>query len=218
MKIWIISDTHGFHNKLIIPQCDIVIHCGDFTNKHNPFENELEARNFLEWYKVLPIKNKVLVCGNHDGSCFKGLVKREEYPELIWLEHETANVEGLNIFGSPYTPRFGDWYYTYKRNVAKVYWDHIPDDTDILVTHGPPKGILDLTEDLNGNLTRIGCKSLLNRVKELPNIFLHVFGHCHSEKDIYNNGIYENWGIKFVNASCYNHHTKEFYQGKTIET
>jgi Icc-related predicted phosphoesterase len=195
-----------------------MIHCGDFTNKHNPYENELEARNFLEWYKILPIKNKVLVCGNHDGSCFKGLVKKEEYPELIWLEHETANVEGLNIFGSPYTPRFGDWYYTYKRNIAKVYWDHIPNNIDILVTHGPAKTILDLTEDKEtNNLVQVGCKSLYNRVMEVKPV-IHCFGHIHQEKNCNNYGIYQKSisDTKFINASCLNHHTGEINQGHIV--
>jgi Icc-related predicted phosphoesterase len=217
MKIFVTSDTHMCHNKLIIPQCDIMIHCGDFTNKHNPYENELEARNFLEWYKVLPIKNKILISGNHDASCFKGLVKREEYPELIWLEHETANIEGLNIFGSPYSPIYGNWYYTYKRGRSKTYWDSIPDNIDIIAVHTMPKGCLDLTKDLDDNLIQVGCKGLLNRVLEVKPKIGFFGGHLHNEKDITNFGMVSKQGVKIYNCSMINHHKpEEFNQGHLI--
>jgi Icc-related predicted phosphoesterase len=219
MRLWCFSDTHTFHNKLSIPEVDIMIFAGDCSNSRNPYENELETRRFLEWYSILPCDNKVYIDGNHSTHSLKRLIRKEEYPNLIWLEHESANVKGLNIFGSPYTPRYGtDWAFNYKRNVAKVYWDSIPDNTNVIVTHGPCKGMLDLTDDKDsGNLVQVGCKALYNRVMEV-NPSLHIFGHIHSENGINNYGIYKgNYKTTFVNASCLNHHTAEIYNGHILE-
>lgn len=219
MIIWILSDTHMRHAELVVPQADMVIHCGDFSNKANPYENEIEARNFLEWYKVLPIETKILICGNHDTSCFKKLIRREEYSEIIWLEHETANVKGLNIFGSPYSPRYGDWAYMYKRNRGDVYWSSIPENTDILICHTMPKGILDLCDDERDRKFpyQAGCKALYNRIIELKHLKLFCGGHLHSTSKFHNFGILKHKGIDFINAACYNHGKDTVNQGHLIE-
>lgn len=217
MKIWTFSDTHTYHNQLNIPEADIVIFSGDESNNSNPYLNEVEARKFFEWYKVLPFKHKIYIPGNHSTAVSNKLIRREEYPELIWLEHETANVEGIKIFGSPYTPAYGkSWAYMRKRNQMKVVWDTLPNDIQILITHGPPKGILDLTRDLDNNLVQAGCKSLFNKVLEIEPA-VHIFGHLHDESGIFNSGILEKFGIKFINASCLNHKEKSFSQGHIIE-
>jgi Icc-related predicted phosphoesterase len=153
-------------------------------------------------------------------AIFNKLIRKEEYPKLIFLEHESANIEGLNIFGSPFSPRFGDWAYMYKRNIGKEVWSSIPDNTQILITHSPPKSILDLTDDMEtGNLVQMGCKSLYNRVLELG-IDYHIYGHCHSNSKLMfnNNGIYKSEKFKttFINAACLDH-SGQFYQGHLIE-
>jgi len=218
MKIFAFSDTHTYHNQLNIPEVDLIIFVGDCSNKHNIYENELEVRNFLEWYRVLPCENKIFIAGNHDGSICKKLIRKEEYPELIWLEHESANIEGLNIFGSPFSPRFGDWAYMYKRNIGKEVWSSIPDDTDIICCHTMPKGCLDLTKDFNNNLIQVGCKALLNRVLEVKPKIGFFGGHLHNEKDITNFGMVSRNGVKIYNCSAINHHRpEEFNQGHIIE-
>lgn len=123
-----------------------------------------------------------------------------------FLRHEVKEVAGLKIFGSPYTPSFGHgWAYNIPRNKLDVYWKDIPTGVDILVTHGPPKGILDLTENSDGTLFQCGCKSLLNRVKEVKPRF-HVFGHIHPETLCPNAGVLKVTGIEttFINAAVVN--------------
>jgi Icc-related predicted phosphoesterase len=205
LKIWHISDTHGEHHFLSIPEgIDMVIHSGDAANPKNPYTNEPAFRDFLNWFKDLPIKYKIFVAGNHDSSVEKRLISRKDFElnNIIYLEHESVQIEGLNIFGSPYTPEFHQWSFNVKREKLHKYWEAIPENTDILVTHGPPKYILD--NDMGVNL---GCTSLYKRVKLLPNLKIHQFGHIHnriSSNEIYiNRGIFQQpEGPKFINASC----------------
>lgn len=217
MKIWFISDTHGLHNNLNIPEVDLIIHCGDESNNSNPHLNEHESRRFFEWFSVLPAK-KIFVPGNHSTAIYNGLVKPEEYPSIKFLIHELYEYNGLKIFGSPYTPSFGtSWAYMRKRNRMFDVWENIPNNIDILLTHGPPKGILDLTRDREtNNIVQVGCKSLHNKVMQIkPKI--HAFGHIHREAEFYNNGILNIDNITFINCSCLNHRQNLFYNGYILE-
>lgn len=212
MKIWAISDTHTKHGFLDIPDgIDMVIFGGDATVQKSPVMNTNECLDFLEWFKSLVhIKYKVMIAGNHDTSIEKGLVARADIHEsIIYLEHESVTIEGIKIFGSPYTPKFGtDWAYNVPRDRMFTYWDEIPEDTDILVTHGPPKGILDLTMyDTRAGATgtsffQCGCKSLLERVKVVEPKY-HIFGHIHTESECPNSGMLkiQNCNTTFVNAA-----------------
>lgn len=193
LKIWHISDTHRYHYLLNQPEnIDIVIHSGDFSNFKDVYKNEPEAKDFLTWYGNLNIKYKILIAGNHDAFAAKAVGELRElcnYYNIIYLENESINIEGVNIFGSPLTPTFGDWYFMKARHKIAEYWKQIPDNTDILVVHGPPKGIMDLSYNPDGKLEFCGCKSLrnevLNRIK--PKLFLS--GHIHNYEDIINAGV-----------------------------
>ena len=220
MRIYIISDTHGYHDKLTIPEVDLVIHCGDFSNAYNPYENELQLRNALEWFSNLPIKYKVCTMGNHDTS-FKGglktLVRPEEYPEINFLLHESIQIEGINIFGSPYSPRYGNWAFMYKRNIGEKIWSNIPSDTNILVNHSMPKYRLDLAEDESGNgITQVGCKALLNKVLD-SDIKIIAGGHLHNSDNCPNYGILYKDNKTYINAACYSHRNNQLYNGHVIE-
>lgn len=191
MKIWHISDTHTFHTLLEIPEgIDMVIHSGDCSNPRDPYTNEPEIREFIDWFCNLPIKYKIFVAGNHDTSIEKKLVTKEDFSKhgVIYLENETVEIEGLNIFGSPHTPMFGNWAFMKHRHKLDRIWDKaIPDNADIIICHGPPKGILDLSYDRNNLIERCGDKSLMNRIYEVqPKLVL--FGHIHNNKDIVNAG------------------------------
>lgn len=201
MKIWAISDTHGFHDYLQVPEVDMVIHAGDSTNYKELFKNELEFENFLRWYSKLDIKHKILIAGNHDASLTKkyNVDKVRDYG-IIYLEHEDCEVEGITIFGSPYTPTFGDWYFMKDRSKLDRYWQMLK-SCDILVTHGPPKGILDLSFDRNRNLEYCGDSALLKRVLDVKPKY-HIFGHIHDCEGVINKGIRIYQDITFVNASC----------------
>jgi len=190
VEIWHISDTHSFHELLSVPEVDLVIHSGDFTNYHSVIKNEQEALNFLHWYGSLNIKYKLLIAGNHDSYAFSlSRIFKEQCNKynIIYLENESVEIEGVKIFGSPITPTFGDWYFQKNRNKLERFWNIIPKDSDIVVTHGPPKTILDLSYNRFGSLEFCGDRPLLNRLKEI-NPKLSLFGHIHNCSDIVNAG------------------------------
>lgn len=171
------SDTHGMHSRLAVPDGDVLIHCGDFSGMGT--ERDLIALN--QWLGTLPHKTKLVSPGNHDIVC----EDNPSYSELL-LSNATlcidrsVEIQGIKFFLSPWTPEFGRWSFMLPRGEGlRSVWSFIPDDTDVLITHGPPYGILDLAPGLNGQpALNAGCRDLLARVLEVrPR--LHVFGHIH---------------------------------------
>jgi Icc-related predicted phosphoesterase len=191
LKVWHFSDSHSYHGLLTVPKdIDVVIFSGDCSNPRSPYSNEPEVRDFIEWFSRLDIKYKVFVAGNHDSSIESGLVTREDFGayNIIYLENEDVTIEGFKIWGSPYTPNFGDWCFMKHRSKLDKLWQTMPVDTNIVVVHTPPKGILDLAYDRAHNLEYCGCSALKKRVMNLPNLNLVCFGHIHNNKDIINAG------------------------------
>ena len=191
MRIWHISDTHTYHDLLTIPQdIDLVIFSGDCSNPRNPYHNEPEVRDFLTWFSGLAIPHKVMIAGNHDSSIEKGLVDKETIEALgiHYLENTNVTIEGIKIFGSPWTPTFCNWSFNKDRSKLERMWRNvIDDDCDIVIVHGPPQGILDLSMDRQNVMEFCGDKSLLNQViKVQPKLML--FGHIHNCKGIINAG------------------------------
>lgn len=192
MKIWHISDTHGYHSLLQIPNgVDVVVHSGDFSNFYDVYKNEQEALNFLHWYGSVPIKNKILVAGNHDAYAYKMkkfFVEWCNHYNITYLENDYVNIDGVKFFGSPNTPTFGDWYFMKSRDKMHNHWSKVDEDVDVFIVHGPPKGILDLTEDRQYNLEMCGCNSLRNHILDRIKPKLCLFGHIHNFKHIINSG------------------------------
>lgn len=204
-SIWFISDTHGEHEALAVPDVDMVIHCGDESNNGNAWFNEPESREFFGWYGALPIPNKVFVPGNHSTAIEKGLVKPTDYPAVHFLIHQQLEWSGLKLFGSPYTPTFFDWAYMRERSELDEVWATIPDDIDILMTHGPPKGILDVTRDMESeNMIHVGSKSLRKHVEQRIKPLYHAFGHIHDEQSVQNFGQVQYNETLYMNCSCCN--------------
>jgi len=204
MKVWLISDTHNEHAQLSVPDVDLVIHCGDESTHQNPVFNQAEARRFLDWYAELPIAAKVFVPGNHSTAIEAGLIRPEDYPTIQFLIHQPWQWQGYTLFGSPFVPRFFDWAYMRKRTQMDVVWQSIPGQIDILITHGPPRGILDLTHDIEGKgLVQAGCGALRRHVEQRIQPRIHAFGHMHDERGISNYGIYTRGGTQFINCSVY---------------
>jgi Icc-related predicted phosphoesterase len=206
-RIWHISDTHTYHDLLLVPDnIDIVIFSGDCSNPRDKLLSSFEIKTFISWFKKLPIKHKIFIAGNHDLGIEKGLVQKIDFSgyNIHYLENDYVNIEGIKIFGSPYTPSFGSgWAFNKDRSKIDRYWSEIDEDTDIVVVHGPPKGILDLSYSRDGILEYCGCNSLkkhiLNRVK--PKFCL--FGHIHNCEDIINAGVTKlsNYNTIFSNGS-----------------
>jgi Icc-related predicted phosphoesterase len=193
MKIVLLSDTHGYHSYLDVPAGDLLIHAGDFSMRGR----EGETRDFLDWFSAQSHPHKVCISGNHDflaeqePAIFKGLV-----PDNVhYLEDSGVVIEGKEIWGSPITPWFHNWAFNRHRGSdIRWHWSQIPASADIVITHGPPFGILDLT---NGG-EEVGCYDLKERLAEVKPQ-LHVFGHIH---ECY--GQLETEGTLFVNASIVN--------------
>lgn len=181
MKIILISDTHSLHNQLNIPKGDMIIHAGDFCNTGSP----VDVVNFLWWFNNLGFKYSLCIAGNHDllvedrPKVFKKFM--QDYPNITYLQDSSITIEGIKIYGSPWTPMFNNWSFMLERGgEIKVKWDKIPKDTDILVTHGGPFGYMDETfNPKTGKYDEhVGCAELLKALDRLE-VKHHIFGHLH---------------------------------------
>jgi Icc-related predicted phosphoesterase len=189
MKIIAISDTHGLHGALKIPDGDVLVHAGDLT-RHGALEDVIDFNDFLG---SLPHPHKIVIAGNHD-FCFEKDRKacEEALTNCIYLQDEEAIIDGVKFYGSPWQPWFYDWAFNLERGPEiRAKWDLIPEDTNVLITHGPPFGIGDLTFQKD----HAGCQDLLEVVEKIkPG--LHIFGHIHEGYGITSNG-----KTTFINAS-----------------
>lgn len=171
-----ISDTHGMHKSVRIPPVDILIHAGDVSARGS----YAEISNFIAWFNKQPAKYKVFIAGNHDFAfqqCdfevfFANLLKENTF----YLQDSSIILDGIKIYGSPWQPWFYDWAFNRSRGeeLAKI-WALIPEDTDILVTHGPAYQHCDKTQD--GYY--VGCGDLLRKMRTLNKLRYHVCGHIH---------------------------------------
>lgn len=199
MRLVVISDTHNRHKQIVLPEGDILIHCGDFTGQGRP--SEIQA--FAKWLKVQPFKYKLVVAGNHDLDFEKypvAAVQELGHGEngIVYLKDAAYSIDGINFYGSPWTKKFHDWAFMKEDEDLKPIWDKIPLDTDVLITHGPPKFILDRTENDWGegkDKFHCGPQSLTDAVRRIRPA-LHVFGHIHESY-----GQEESGGTKFGNAA-----------------
>lgn len=192
MRLVAMSDTHGKHAHVMVPDGDVLVHAGDAT----PNGKIVDVKKFAGWYGSLPHAHKIFVAGNHDFG-FEN-EDQEKCRKIIrdngitYLQDQACIINGLKFYGSPWQPDFHNWAFNLPRGTAlKAVWNRIPLDTDVLITHGPPHGMMDRTEQgLN-----VGCMDLMLRLPDLR-LRAHIFGHIH-----------EGYGIKvgliatYVNAS-----------------
>lgn len=208
MKIVAISDSHNQKPKL--PDGDLLIHSGDLTM----LGSKKEVKAAIQWLGDLA-KNKyehgvILVPGNHDFyfepdapglpkfkrgyEIERNAVQAREWCEKYGVDllmNASMEVEGIKIYGSPVQPWFHDWAFNSHRDVIGQFWANIPLATQLLITHGPPFGIGDLCRQ-----GHVGCAALMERIKLMADLKLHIFGHIHEGAGIhwFNNKM-------FVNAS-----------------
>lgn len=204
LKTWFISDTHAQHKHLIIPKnVDTIIHAGDSTNYYDWLNNQPEFEDFISWFNNLPIKNKILIAGNHDAWAIKKYnIDRVKELGIHYLEHEYLELEGRLFFGSPYTPTFGNWHFMKDRSKLSRYWEALTTGIDVLITHGAPKGILDLSHNREHKLEYCG-DSALTKAVFINQPKFHVFGHIHDNKGCFNSGVTKlsACSTTFINAS-----------------
>jgi len=194
-----ISDTHGLHEDMPpLPNGDVLIHAGDCLGTGSI--SSLES--FAQWFESQPHQHKILVAGNHDKAIY-------QHPELIetllptthYLQDSGVDISGVKFWGSPWTPTFYNWFFMLDRGEPlKERWALIPEDTDILITHGPPQFTGD-TVSMPTGAEYVGCEDLLKRSRHL-NLNTHVFGHIHEGY-----GEYRKQGCLLINAcSCTEHY------------
>lgn len=193
MKIVCIADTHTYYDKVKVPAGDVLIHAGDID-----LYNNLDAIRFNKWIAGLPHEHKIVIGGNHDSFLANiGKVMCANYlSDVDYLENSGITIDGIKFWGSPITPRFLDWFFMADRGPEiKKYWDLIPMDTDVLITHGPPMGVLDWVPRTYGE-HHIGCADLRDRILQVKPK-LHIFGHIH-----YSYGAHKTADTEYINASC----------------
>ena len=201
MRITLISDTHTNHGlidpKLDLPGGDLLLHAGDIMNSGY---NKNDIKNFCHWYNSLEhYDQKIFIAGNHDRtfedfpddareiySSYKNITYLQDERLDLWDEEDQQTV----IYGTPWQPWFYDWAFNLPKGGPGLMskWEAIPADTDILITHGPPQEILDVSGPPY-NEPLLGCALLRERVDAVkPKI--HVFGHIHGS-----------YGYKFLNGT-----------------
>ncbi len=162
-RILHISDTHGLHRRMTnLPEADVIVVSGDVTMAGTPDE----AMDFCTWLQALPFRHKIYIAGNHE-ACFRGLVSESD-GNCHYLSNSGVVLEGVKFYG---VPMFMDD--AMSGRLERSY-EQIPVDTDVLITHQPPFGILD--ED-GGRC--YGDKTLRARLATV-NPTLHLFGHIHN--------------------------------------
>ncbi len=215
INICFFSDPHGFHHEFELIECDIAICAGDISLRGHRHE----IVDFLEWFDKQPAKHKVFIAGNHDYWFDKNHPKSINYnleddshldviPESItYLENSSITIEGIKIWGSPVTPWFHNWAFNMIPEDLETFWDQIPDDADIIVTHGPCANTI-LDKCIRDG-ARVGCPSLTNRISNIrPKIL--AFGHIHESYGVDDKFIPDDEGVekmtRLINCSVLNFH------------
>lgn len=217
-RITCISDSHTKHDHLIdnLPGGDILIHAGDLSSTGRPHEIE----SFCKWFdKIDNYDDKIFIAGNHDFLFENHPAQAAQivnsYKWITYLQ-DTAYSLGpvlgrmIKIYGSPWQPEFYNWAFNLPHNEIELEknWAAIPEDTDILITHGPPHGTLD---KVIGQFENLGCQKLTERLKVLkPKI--HIFGHIHSGRGYYFDGT-----THYFNASVLDERYDYQYQPMTFD-
>jgi predicted phosphodiesterase len=220
IKITFISDTHTLHNELELPGGDILIHAGDIMNSGY---DQTEIVDFCKWFAVQKYNTLIFIAGNHDRRFENHLEDTNKIIKLFKRIHYLQDEElivgndgkiesSVKIYGSPWQPEFYNWAFNLPRGgeELKTIWEAIPEETDILITHGPPQDHLDVSGSPY-NEPHLGCEVLRARVDEIkPKI--HVFGHIHG-----GHGYKLTNATHFINASIVNEQYELEYEPITLE-
>jgi Icc-related predicted phosphoesterase len=188
LRIVVLSDTHEYHREVTIPDGDLLIHAGDIT-RHS-FSSRV-VKDFDDWLSRLPHRYKVVIPGNHDYS-FVDPTWRSLITHAVLLINDGVELLGLKLWGTPITPVDYGNFCAETAADREAQFKRIPDITDLLISHGPPYGILDREQV---SATPQGCRELLREVNRVKPV-LHVFGHIHGGYGMYRSG-----RTVFVNAA-----------------
>jgi len=212
--ITFISDTHTKHHMLDLPGGDVLVFGGDLMNSGY---NENDINNFCKWFDAQDqYKTKIFIAGNHDRLFELDPERAKEiysqYNNINYLEDSELSIQDIKVYGSPWQPEFCNWAFNLPKGGKELEdkWAAIPENLDILITHGPPQGILDVS-GAPYNEPNLGCSLLRTRVDKVkPKI--HIFGHIHGSAGYkYNNSTH------FINASVLNERYEQNNLPLTVE-
>ena len=217
MKITFISDTHTKHKQLDLPGGDLLIHAGDIMN--SGYEKR-DIHEFCKWFEAQDYEHKIFIAGNHDRMFENHPLESNTIVnnyDVTYLQDEQLDLwdeedQQLVIYGTPWQPEFCNWAFNLPRAGKELEekWNVIPKDTDILITHGPPQGHLDISGPPH-NEGNLGCELLRVKVDEQPPK-IHVFGHIHGSY-----GYKFHNGTHFINASVLNERYDQVNKPMTID-
>lgn len=171
LKIVHISDTHWGHKEFNVGSGDILIHSGDAE-----LTSDAKVDEFALWMQEQDFSHKIFVPGNQDtyvGKNEEDSRRIFQHRRIEFLVDSEVSINGLKFYGMPHTPEYGVWVYMGDKEYMKKHCQMIPMDTDILITHGPPRNILD-----NPGRGPVGCEMLAFKSTCVQPI-LHLFGHIH---------------------------------------
>lgn len=195
------------HRQVAVPGGDVVIHSGDFCRSRNSID---EVKDFARWIGGLPHKHKIVTAGNHDGAVEKSTKECRKIFEregVTLLLNEEVVIEGVKFWGSPTTPTFLNWYFMKDRGAPiREVWEQIPEDVDVLITHGPPYGHGSMAPPYRTpHPKEAGCLDLLNRIREIQEATsgryprVHCCGHIHCGYGVTASDQFAS--VTFINAS-----------------
>lgn len=193
MKIVIVSDTHGKHADLGTLEGDVLIHCGDFSFGGREEARTIEALD--AWFSRARFGHILCTGGNHDFHAETAEANgRPVFRHATYLADRAIVIDGVKFYGAPWIPELSNWAH-YRTDVAlRAAWARIPNDTDVLITHTPPLGVL----DRNSRGKACGCAALRRAVDTVrPRV--HCFGHVHASA-----GTLKTKDTTYVNASVVN--------------
>lgn len=234
MRIIALSDTHNEHRHVTVPDGDVLVHAGDFMTDGWDIR---EMSNFLDWLEYLPHRKKILIAGNHDRivEVDPGFKAECEIKGISYIQDEETVIDGVKFWGSPYTPWFNDWAFNVPTGMLyERHWSKIPKDTDVLITHGPPYGILDqsyptqtrqyepatVSQYIVNPSQHVGDEEL-KKALETINPAVHIFGHIHGSYGHVKSADYIEtyaWPVtNFYNVSICNERYKAVNEPMVIE-
>lgn len=206
MKIVAFSDAHWHYPEVKLPDGDILVYAGDWCSGND----KQDTLGFAEYLRKQKHPYKIVVPGNHDRVAARrpSFVKKAfKNAGVIYLKDDYATVEGISFFGFPWVPKFGNWAFMCEEEGLKTRLFKFKKGTDVLITHGPPLGILD-------RVPEVGCVGSLmlatSILKKRPKI--HIFGHIHG-----GHGHEESDHTHYYNVSVCNDEYELVYQPTIIE-